>query len=113
MSHVFRTRLRRALPAALGLAVLAGAGGPADAQAPCTCRAAGASFDLEACTCLATPKGPRVACCGKVLNNTAWRFTDERCPLAAAPAAAPARAVLAKDRPNILPHSAWRAALLD
>ena len=58
---------------------------PAMAQSPCTCRAAGASFALDACTCLNTPAGPRMACCGKVLNNTAWRFTDRLCPTAAAP----------------------------
>lgn len=54
----------------------------ASAQAPCTCRAAGMSYALDACTCLDTPAGPRRACCGKVLNNSAWKFTAEACPTA-------------------------------
>lgn len=58
---------------------------PAAAQSACTCRAAGISWALDACTCLKTPNGPQRACCGKVLNNTAWKFTGEACPAAQGP----------------------------
>ena len=52
----------------------------------CTCRYAGQSYALEACVCLATPGGARMACCGQVLNNSSWTFTGDGCPVAAAPA---------------------------
>ena len=85
MHPLFRTRYRHGLLAILALSALLAAG-PSAAQSPCTCRAVGASFDLGACACLNTRAGPRMACCGKVLNNTAWRFTDRLCPSARAPA---------------------------
>lgn len=49
------------------------------AAADCTCRALGRFFDLGQKTCLATPKGPRIATCGMVLNNVSWEFSREPC----------------------------------
>jgi hypothetical protein len=48
-------------------------------RADCTCRAFGRDFDLGHSACLATNSGPRLAVCGMVLNNTAWRFSDTPC----------------------------------
>ena len=52
----------------------------------CTCRYAGQSYALEACVCLVTPAGARMACCDQVLNNSSWTFTGDSCPVAHAPA---------------------------
>ena len=90
MRHVsYRLRIGPILAALLCGGAIAAADPPAMAQSPCTCRAAGTSFALDACTCLKTPDGPRLACCGKVLNNTAWLFKDLGCPTAQAPGLVP------------------------
>ena len=57
------------------------------AAADCTCRALGRDFDLGQTVCLASPKGPRLATCGMVLNNTSWQFTETPCTVSAAPSA--------------------------
>lgn len=77
----------RAILLVAGLAAL-----PAgQAAADCTCRAQGREFDLGQTVCLAGPKGPRLATCGMVLNNTSWQFTETPCAMSAAPpASAPA-----------------------
>jgi hypothetical protein len=49
------------------------------AAADCTCRALGQDFELGRVVCLSTPKGPRLATCGMVLNNTSWRISDTPC----------------------------------
>jgi hypothetical protein len=49
------------------------------AASECTCRAQGRLFELGQTTCLTTPKGPRLATCGMVLNNTSWKFLDALC----------------------------------
>jgi hypothetical protein len=87
MRHGFCDHRFGAALAAAVLAFAVAAAGPAAAVSPCTCRHAGASYDLDACVCIDTPSGARMACCGKVLNNTSWRFTDARCPTARLPAA--------------------------
>ncbi len=51
----------------------------AAAAADCTCRAQGRQFELGQTACLATPKGPRLATCGMVLNNTSWEFSETPC----------------------------------
>ncbi len=56
--------------------------GPVLAGPECTCRFAGESFALKSCACITTPVGPRIACCGMVLNNTSWTFTEKACPMA-------------------------------
>jgi len=60
----------------------------AAADPNCICRARGKEFELGQSTCLASPKGPRIATCGMVLNNTSWQFTDTPCVISAAPAGA-------------------------
>jgi len=45
----------------------------------CICRARGREFELGQSTCLPSPKGPRIAICGMVLNNTSWQFTETPC----------------------------------
>lgn len=65
-------------------ALLAGAVviGVADrAQANCTCRAEGRSFELGTTMCLKSPQGPRLARCEMALNNTSWRWLQEGCPV--------------------------------
>lgn len=54
----------------------------AHSEPNCTCRYKGQSVALESCICLSTSAGPRLACCGMVLNNTSWKFTDRLCPVA-------------------------------
>ena len=51
----------------------------AAAASDCTCRAQGRQFELGQTVCLATPKGPRLATCGMVLNNTSWEFSETPC----------------------------------
>jgi hypothetical protein len=60
----------------------------AAADPNCICRAGGQEFELGQSTCLASPKGPRIATCGMVLNNTSWQFTDTPCVISKAPAGA-------------------------
>lgn len=51
----------------------------ASAAADCTCRAQGRQFEQGQTACLATPKGPRLATCGMVLNNSSWEFSEAPC----------------------------------
>ena len=51
----------------------------AQADPNCTCLARGKTFELGQSICLASPKGPRIATCGMVLNNTSWQFSDAPC----------------------------------
>ncbi|MHB2167041.1 hypothetical protein [Alsobacter sp. R-9] len=53
---------------------------PAGTEFPCTCRAAGRTFDMGETTCLATPEGLRLARCVMVLNNTSWEIMRTPCP---------------------------------
>ena len=73
-----------AVPAFLTLLV-----SPAAADPNCICRARGKEFELGQSTCLPSPKGPRIATCGMVLNNTSWQFTDTPCVISQAPPAKP------------------------
>jgi hypothetical protein len=57
----------------------------ASQAADCVCRAQGREFELGQTVCLASPKGPRIATCGMVLNNTSWQFSDTPCVISAAP----------------------------
>jgi hypothetical protein len=61
----------------------------AAADPNCICRARGKEFELGQSTCLPSPKGPRIATCGMVLNNTSWQFTDTPCVISQAPAERP------------------------
>ncbi len=51
------------------------------ASIPCLCRYAGTNYEQAECACLPTPDGPRLACCGKVLNNSSWMFMGASCSL--------------------------------
>jgi hypothetical protein len=57
----------------------------ARADPDCTCRSQGRDYKLGANVCLPTPKGPRIATCGMVLNNTSWQFSETPCVVSAAP----------------------------
>jgi hypothetical protein len=59
------------------------------ADPDCTCRSQGHDYKLGASVCLQSPKGPRIATCGMVLNNTSWQFSDQPCVISAAPAGMP------------------------
>ena len=52
--------------------------------ASCICRAQGQDHELGATICLRGPRGPRIAKCVMVLNNTSWKFTNAPCALAEA-----------------------------
>lgn len=88
-----RLATRTAVALAAGLALAPGAsghepastvvvGGAVEAHDPadCRCRAQGRLFALGERACLPTGDGPRLAECGMVLNNTAWRVTARPCP---------------------------------
>jgi hypothetical protein len=51
----------------------------AAAAADCTCRAQSRQFEQGQTACLSTPKGPRLATCGMVLNNSSWEFSETPC----------------------------------
>jgi len=51
----------------------------APAAADCTCRAPGGDFEVGRVVCLVTHKGPRLATCGMVLNNTSWHISETAC----------------------------------
>src|SRR5256885_15088276 len=78
--------MRRAL---LAIITLIAASHPALA-ADCTCRSQGRDYELGKSVCLQSPKGPRIATCGMVLNNTSWQFSDTPCVISQAPADDPA-----------------------
>jgi hypothetical protein len=60
------------------------------AAADCTCRAQGRDFEQGQTACLMSPKGPRLATCGMVLNNSSWEFSDAPCKVSGvAPPRAP------------------------
>jgi hypothetical protein len=67
--------MRRAL---LCIITLIAASGSALA-AECTCRSQGRDYELGKSVCLQSPKGPRIATCGMVLNNTSWQFSETPC----------------------------------
>jgi len=78
-----RKRPRFPLLACIGFAMiwLVPAGAPAESK--CSCRYAGQSYALGACVCIDRPGvGQQYACCGMVLNNTSWQFSDKGCPTA-------------------------------
>jgi hypothetical protein len=55
------------------------------AASVCTCRAPGRQVELGQTACLMTPKGPRLATCGMVLNNTSWQFSESPCTVSDVP----------------------------
>lgn len=56
--------------------------GMAQAGPDCTCRYAGADFNVGTCTCITIGGKSKLACCGMVLNNTGWKFGEGTCPVA-------------------------------
>jgi hypothetical protein len=65
----------------------------------CICRAQGRQFELGQTACLVTPKGPRLATCGMVLNNTSWQFSEVPCTISdASPPDTPRPLQAARDR---------------
>ncbi|NBN77900.1 hypothetical protein GWI72_06415 [Microvirga tunisiensis] len=59
---------------------------PEATRKPCICRAQGLDHEVGSTVCLRSAKGPRLARCVMVLNNTSWKFSDMPCALAMAPA---------------------------
>jgi hypothetical protein len=84
----------------------------AAAAADCTCRAQGRRFEQGQTACLATPKGPRLATCGMVLNNSSWEFSETPCRVS--DVSPPGRSRPASARGDRVPPGAAdrRAALL-
>jgi len=76
----------RGLHAIVALAAFAAAMPVAPAAADCTCRAQGRDFELGESICMVTPRGPRLATCGMVLNNTSWRISTTPCVISTRPA---------------------------
>lgn len=80
----------------------------ADTGKKCYCRTAtGQKLELGQVTCLKTNKGMREARCDMVLNNTAWIFTGNPCPVAEGNGESGddfARTRLRQSRPFLLPQ---------
>lgn len=72
----------------------------AAADPDCTCRSQGRDYKLGTSVCLPSAKGPRIATCGMVLNNTSWQFSDAPCVISAAPVDAPVQASRDADPQN-------------
>lgn len=84
--------LSRRFLACFGFAMICLAPLGAAAERQCTCRYAGQSYVLGACVCIDRPgAGQQYACCGMVLNNTSWQFSDGGCPVAMSVPAVPAQ----------------------
>lgn len=55
------------------------------AEADCRCRGSdGTLFQQGELACIKTAKGPRLARCEMVLNNSSWTVVRDDCPTAAA-----------------------------
>ncbi|MFK5977320.1 MAG: hypothetical protein QM488_00340 [Rhizobiaceae bacterium] len=54
--------------------------GFANAGDDCSCRFKGQDIPTGKSICMKTSKGLVMAKCDWVLNNTAWKFTDQPCP---------------------------------
>ena len=72
------------------------------AAADCTCRAQGRQFEQGQTACLMSPKGPRLATCGMVLNNSSWEFSDAPCSVSGVSPKGPARS-LARQASFLIP----------
>ena len=83
------------------LGLIASAPGAVRGEPNCTCRYAGQSYALESCVCIVTAGTARMACCGRVLNNTSWTFSGATCPIAEAPARVPAMSVTGPSGPPV------------
>lgn len=80
------------LAACIGFAIVCLGPAESAAETQCTCRYAGQSYALGACVCIDRPgSGQQFACCGMVLNNTSWKFSDKGCPTAMSEPADPAQ----------------------
>jgi hypothetical protein len=65
--------------AGAGIASAALAAGP---NGECTCSYQGGDVIEGQTACIRTAKGPTLARCEKVLNNTSWKLLDQPCPAA-------------------------------
>lgn len=103
-----RKRPLSRLLACIGFAIVCLGPVGSAAEPQCKCRAPGQSYLVGACVCLQRPGGAReLACCGKVLNNSSWRFTGKGCPIAKTEPAAPARmSMLSRDGFEVAPKTA-------
>src|SRR5258708_39152199 len=79
MGRFFQIRSCQLRVAALAALIATLDARPSVADPDCTSRAQGRDFTLGQSTCLATPKGARIATCGMVLNNTSWQLTETPC----------------------------------
>lgn len=66
------------LAAAIGLVAMASS---APAAPDCRCLYRGHLYELGQCACIRVGGSTRRACCGKVLNNTSWKFAGKTCDL--------------------------------
>jgi hypothetical protein len=71
------------------------------ASAECKCRAPGFIAHHGEIACLKTAAGPRLARCGMVLNNSAWIFLPDSCPLASSTSADEVAMSLAPTSPHL------------
>ncbi len=77
-----RSICRVVTSAFLGIALWLPGPAAAEGDLPCPCRYAGETYGQGQCVCMKTPNGQRVACCGRVLNNSSWSFLSDGCPVA-------------------------------
>lgn len=73
---------RRAMYLGFGVAVWLVGSAAASAQIRCLCRYEAQNYDQGECVCMTTAMGDRLACCGRVLNNSSWNFVADGCVVA-------------------------------
>ena len=102
------------MAAILVLGVFVSAPSAVQGEPNCTCRYAGQTYAVASCVCIVTPNGARMACCGKVLNNTSWKFMSDICPIAIGPDHPRAQSVAGQNRPAVqemgAQNSRWQTA---
>ena len=65
----------------LSFAILIVSAATSYAGPECTCRYKGNKIPEGQSTCLKTADGYKIAQCSRVLNNTSWKFTKQKCPI--------------------------------
>jgi hypothetical protein len=71
--------IRTALACVVLWLAIVGLGNTALAEPRCVCRYAGKDYAVGQCVAMSNAAGQRCGCCGFVLNNTSWKFSDGAC----------------------------------
>ena len=95
-------RIRPVVAALAGVTAWLSAGAVL-ADPDCRCRYDGQYFNAGETVCIVVGGQARQARCGKILNNSAWKFTGEGCPTAEASPFLPVQTARSLRLPNYTP----------